>query len=480
MIYTSLIGFQFSEKNNKTFKTYNCLLNKENEARFCVANQEETNQAIALAIQAFSSYRNCDIEQRHQFLIAIGEELAANREALIAQFCMESSLSESRANIELDRTIFQLKNYADYLLNSNWNRPIQSNEKFSISTKLHPIGPVVIFGASNFPFAYSTIGGDTVSALVAGCPVIVKSHPMHAGTSCLVAECIIRIAQKLNLPDGVFSHLLDDGHDVAATLIQDERIKAVGFTGSIRGGRALMDLAAKRKSPIPVFAEMGSLNPVVFLPTSLNQQVDKWVEEYTQAISNDAGQFCTKPGLLFLAKNQASTKFVRKLQQQLNNIEAKCHLHPHLFTVFKAKVSAYFEWIECNLPFHSQPCLRVVESDEFMKNEFLREEFFGPQSIAIFYEDFDELLSMLGLLGGQLTGTLIGDENSSEFKLLLDVLQEKAGRIILNGVPTGVTVCDAMVHGGVYPAASDSRFTAVGNQSVYRFLRPIALQKGRS
>ncbi|MCO5260795.1 MAG: aldehyde dehydrogenase (NADP(+)) [Crocinitomicaceae bacterium] len=483
MIFKSSIGFRFSKENNTVFRTFNCIQNTENEEGFCVATKDEVEQAAELAHQAFRAYQKTPPELRAQFLSAIGDELNTNREQLITQFCKEASLPESRAIIELNRTVFQLKNYGDYLLSPNWSRFIESRDAHQtlfIHSSLQAIGPVVVFGSSNFPFAYSTAGGDTASALAAGCPVIVKAHPMHAGTSCLVAECIVRVAQKLNLPDGVFSHLLDNGHAVGSQLVQHEYIKAVGFTGSIKGGRALMDLAAQRKSPIPVFAEMGSINPVVFFASELEKNTAFWVEKYAHSISNDAGQFCTKPGLIFVPNTPDSTFFIEQVKQALQQMDPKCHLHPNLFNSFKKQVEQSFDWIESGQPFHSQPVLRELKSIDFKKNEQFREEFFGPQSIVVKYQTIEELEKMLLLLDGQLTSTVIGSEEEfDKHESIIDLLKERAGRIIFNGVPTGVTVCDAMVHGGVYPSASDSRFTAVGSQSVYRFLRPIAVQKNK-
>lgn len=481
MVFTSRIGFQFAAVNATQFKTFNCLKNEENTTIFCVASIEETKQAAALAKEAFRTYKNTTSSTRVQFLNAIADELDNKRIELIAVFCKEASLSEERANVELDRTIFQLQNYGNQLVNTDWNRPIISTvatHSTTISTQLEAIGPVVIFGSSNFPFAYSTAGGDTASALATGCPVIVKAHPMHAETSYLVAECILKVAQEMNLPNGVFSHLLDNGYEVGAELLSNKYIKAVGFTGSIKGGRALMDISAKRNAPIPVFAEMGSVNPVVFFETATNEKLDYWVEKYATSISTDAGQFCTKPGLLFLPHTPISEQFIARLQAQLAAIAPKCHLHPNLFSSFKKQVEKSFDWIHCEQPFHSQPVLRKVEVAEFLSNENVRQEFFGPQSIAILYSSVKELENMLNHLDGQLTATLIGSQNEFDAHAdVIELLKEKAGRIILNGVPTGVTVCDAMVHGGTYPAASDSRFTAVGTQSIYRFLRPIAVQE---
>lgn len=481
MTFKSKIGFTFSDNTTTSFSTFNCLLNEENKEKYFVSTIKEAQNAAKLASKAFRQYKNTEPSVRADFLNGIADELDLQRTQLIDMYCKEASLSKARANSELDRTIFQLRNYGNYLLNEQWNRPIVSapeNVPFQISTHLQAIGPVVVFGSSNFPFAYSTAGGDTASALAAGCPVIVKAHPMHAGTSYLVAECISKVALEKGIPEGVFSHLFDNGYDIGEELVSNQHIKAVGFTGSIRGGRALMDMAAKREAPIPVFAEMGSINPVVIFQSELEKNTELWVDKYTSSISTDAGQFCTKPGLLFVPGTPEGTEFITELKKQLAQTEPKCHLHPKLFNSFKEQVEETFEWIKCKQPYHSQPVLREVTSQEYLNDYKYYEEYFGPQAIAVQYHSTEELLTMMEKLSGQLTITFLASKEELEtHSELVEFAKEKAGRIILNGVPTGVTVCDAMVHGGTYPAASDSRFTAVGNQSIYRFLRPIAIQK---
>lgn len=481
MVYNSRIGFRFSEEKSDTFKTFNCLKGEENNDIFYVASVKDAQQAIQLAKEAHRSYKKTTVAERMEFMKAIAAELENQRVPLIEMYCKESSLSEKRGNSELDRTIFQLRNYADHLLNEQWNRPITStapNSPYKIHSELQAIGPVAVFGSSNFPFAYSTAGGDTASALAAGCPVIVKAHPMHAGTSCLVAECIIQAAMNCHLPEGVFSHLLDNEYEIGEELVRNEDVKAIGFTGSIHGGRALMDMASRREAPIPVFAEMGSINPVLFFQSELEKNIELWADKYTQSIATDAGQFCTKPGLLFVPNTNEGKQFIDLLKSQLSLTEPQCHLHPRLFERFKEQVKESFAWIPCKQAYHSQPVLREVSANEFLNDYNFYEEFFGPQSIAVMYSSPTELNSFLSKLGGQLTITFVGSK--AEIQLhdeIVERAKEKAGRIIINGVPTGVTVCDAMVHGGTYPAASDSRFTAVGSSSMYRFLRPVAIQE---
>ncbi|HLU88042.1 MAG TPA: aldehyde dehydrogenase (NADP(+)) [Taishania sp.] len=480
MTYLSKIGYSSAKETTNTFSTFNCLKNEPNCEIFAVATIQDAKNAIALAQQAVKTFSSLPEKVRFDFLNEIANELNNQRATLIEMYCKESSLSVARANTELDRTIFQLRNYGEYILKDDWNRPISSqpeNVSFQIRTQLHAIGLVVVFGSSNFPFAYSTAGGDTASALAAGCPVIVKAHPMHAGTSYLVSECILKVAQEKGMPEGVFSHLFDDKYEIGTELVMNEGVKAVGFTGSIKGGRALMDLAAKREAPIPVFTEMGSVNPVVFFEEELIDNSTDWASRFTASISTDAGQFCTKPGILFIPNTDAGKNFFEVLQSNLQRTEAKCHLHPRLFENFKSQVSQSFDWIETNKPYHSQPTIRLVQQDQFISNKHYQEEFFGPQAIAVFYDSKKDLELLISQLKGQLTFTIIGKQAEIDSsQSIMQMAIERAGRIILNGVPTGVTVCDAMVHGGIYPAASDSRFTAVGTSSIYRFLRPVAVQ----
>ena len=476
----SNIGYEFSKSNEGSFSTFHCAENRKNQEVFFRASQEDVQKAAELALAAFSIYENTTGTLRSEFLKGIANGLNEQRDELIRCYVKESSLSAERGQRELDRTIFQLETFAGIAAADKWFNRIEFEDS-GLGLRLHSvhqaIGPVAVFGASNFPFAYSTVGGDTAAALAVGCPVIVKAHPMHAGTSEKVASIVLAVAKELGLPDGVFSHLFDDGHEVGAQLVAHPAIQAVGFTGSIKGGRALMDLAAKRIQPIPVFAEMGSLNPVLFFEEELRDRMDVWVEQYVQSIATDAGQFCTKPGLLFVPFGEVGDAFTEKLENSLARVAPTCHLHPHLFEAFKKQVSAIFEWKETGLPFHSQPTLRVVDGHEFAINPLLREEYFGPQSIVVRYTNLQELRGLLEKLDGQLTTTFIAndDEMRAVWELVL-LMRRRAGRLIRNGVPTGVTVSDAMVHGGTYPASSDSRFTAVGGQSVYRFVRPVSYQ----
>lgn len=480
MAMKSRIGYEFSGATGSEFQTFNCASNQWNEEKYKEASEEDVNKAAEIAHAAFFVYKKISGEIRAQFLEEIAHQLNQSRESLVQQFSKESSLSIERGNSELDRTIFQLQSFAALAKSGDWKQPLINlnlPNGSNIHTSHEPIGTVAVFGASNFPFAYSTIGGDTAAALAVGCPVIVKAHPMHAGTSCLVAEIVLKAAQKLNLPTGVFSHILSNSHSHGTLLVNHPQVNAVGFTGSINGGRALMDLAANRSIPIPVFAEMGSVNPVVFFEDELKKNLNYWVNKYANSIANDAGQFCTKPGLLFVPNSAIGNQFIDLLSAELQNREPLPQLHPFIHTSFKKQCSELFDWPKTAHENYSQPVLRVIQSHQFKEDSRFRNEFFGPQSIAVLYNSEDEIIECLALMDGQLTATMIGtDEELRSNELILETLKFKAGRIIFNGVPTGVSVCDAMVHGGSYPASSDNRFSAVGMKSVARFTRPIAIQ----
>jgi len=355
-----------------------------------------------------------------------------------------------------------------------------------IRKMLIPLGPVVVFGASNFPLAYSTAGGDTAAALAAGCPVIVKSHPMHAGTGELVSQAIIKAAEKTGIPNGVFSNLNSSGIEVGVQLVKHSSVKAVGFTGSIRGGRALYDLASQREEPIPVFAEMGSVNPVVILPEALKNRGEGLAKTYAGSITLGTGQFCTKPGLLLGIKGEALSSFIQNLSDKIIQIEPSCMLHPNIVGAYENNKAEALSQSEITVTAdydvdvkdnYARQAITTVEGKTFLENTTLHQEVFGPYSIVVQCEDAKQLAIIVSKLEGQLTGTVIAESNEVDnYSNVISALQNRVGRIIYNGVPTGVEVCASMVHGGPYPASTDSRFTAVGIHSIKRWVRPFSYQ----
>ncbi len=487
------IGNQQSAKGTKTYKTFNPQLNSENETIFVEATSEEIDEAVHLASEAFKTFRAISGEKKATFLNAIADEILALDDVLIKTYCLESGLPEGRAKGERGRTIFQLRSFADLVKEGLWVEAsidtAQPNReplpKSDIRKMLIPLGPVVVFGASNFPLAYSTAGGDTAAAFAAGCPVIVKSHPMHAGTGELVASAVIKAANKTGMPNGIFSNLNSSGIEVGAQLVQHSGVKAVGFTGSIRGGRALFDLAAKRDEPIPVFAEMGSVNPVVILPNALKNRNEALAKTYASSITLGTGQFCTNPGLLLAIKSDALTKFVSSLANEIIKIEPTCMLHPNIIGAYeknKSKmvsqkglsvVSDFESDVKTN---YARQVITTVEGNTFLENTALHQEVFGPFSMVVQCKNEEQLELIISKLEGQLTGTLIADDEVQKYPKIISSLQNRVGRLIFNGVPTGVEVCPSMVHGGPYPASSDSRFTAVGTNSIKRWVRPFCYQ----
>ena len=488
------IGNNQSAKGTKTFKTFNPKLNIENQNTFTEATEDEINDAVNLASDAFKMYSQCSGSKKASFLRAIAEEIEALGDELLQVYSSESGLPNGRAMGERGRTLGQLRAFANHIEQGNWIEAsidtAQPDRKPMPKVDLRkmnvPLGPVVVFGASNFPLAFSTAGGDTAAALAAGCPVIVKSHPMHAGTGEMVSGAIIKAAEKTGMPNGVFSNLNSSGIEVGAQLVKHSGVKAVGFTGSIKGGRALYDLAAKRDEPIPVFAEMGSINPVVILSNALNNRAETIAQTYAGSITLGSGQFCTNPGLIIGVKSDGLTKFVNTLANEIVKIEPSCMLHPNIAGAYETNktkalsqnglevLSSYNKKVEPNF---GRQVVTTVEGKTFLNNPTLHHEVFGPFSMVVQCENDKQLEQIISNLEGQLTGTIISDDNEiNEHVTLVNALQNRVGRIIFNGVPTGVEVCPSMQHGGPYPASTDSRFTAVGVDSIKRFVRPFSFQ----
>ena len=488
------IGYSLSCLGSKTFKTFNPQLNAENKSVFYEANEAEINQAVTVASEAFKTFRTLSGKQKASFLRAIADEILALDTSLISTYCAETGLPEGRAMGERGRTVFQLRSFASLVTEGSWvDATIETAQpdrkplpKVDLRKMLTPLGPVVVFGASNFPLAYSTAGGDTAAALAAGCPVIVKSHPMHAGTGELVAQAITKAAQKTGMPNGVFSNLNSSGIEVGVQLAKHPQVKAIGFTGSVGGGRALYNLAAQREEPIPVFAEMGSVNPVVILPESVKEKGESWAKTYAGSITLGSGQFCTNPGLIIGLKSDDLTHFINILGQEILKIDPSCMLHPNIIGAYETKrdvalaqnglekVTSFNNDVQKN---YGRQVVTTVEGDTFLNNLKLHQEVFGPFSMIVQCEDLDQLETIISNLEGQLTGTILAEkEELNKHQNIVMALQNRVGRLIFNGVPTGVEVCAAMQHGGPYPASTDSRFTAVGVHSIKRWVRPVSYQ----
>ena len=457
---------------------------------------EQLNQIMLQSAEAFKKYRKVSGKNKAIFLRAIAEEIEGLGMDLIHTAMQETNLPEGRLLGERGRTIFQLKMFADLLDEGSWvearidtaNLERQPIPKVDLRKMLVPIGTVAVFGASNFPFAYSTAGGDTASALAAGCPVVVKGHPAHARTSAMVAEAVLRAAKRTNMPDGVFAHLdSGDGFEVGKALVMHPDTKAVGFTGSFGGGKALYDMANQRPEPIPVFSEMGSVNPVILMPEKMRESAENLAMMYANSITLGVGQFCTNPGLIFGIDNEDLSKFMDVLSEEIEKIAPATMLNEGIHKNYEAKKSIVLgeadvtkeseSNIEKTAPIQGTPTIASVGASVFLKNPTLHQEVFGPFSLVIKCKDLAEMEEVLGLLEGQLTATLMATEAELQAnEAIVDILRNLSGRLNFNNVPTGVEVCFAMQHGGPFPSCTDSRFTSVGPDAIKRFVRPASYQ----
>jgi NADP-dependent aldehyde dehydrogenase len=458
---------------------------------FTDATPEQLNKTMENAGSVFSFYSNTSAEIRALLLEKVAENIIALGDQLILTAAEETNLAPSRLLTERNRTTSQLTSFAEMLREGSWAEPSidtaipgrQPLPKPDIRRMLVPLGPVVVFGASNFPFAYSTAGGDTASALAAGCPVVVKAHQAHAGTSQMVADTITAALKTMNLPEAVFQHVHGSSFETGKILVQHPATAAVGFTGSFSGGKALYDYAHERKTPIPVFSEMGSVNPAVFFPGILKQQTDSLAKSFASSITTGLGQFCTKPGLLFAIEDDATRHFYQLLQRYVKEAMPARMLHRGIYSSYlqNAKKALTHAGLDTDALSTSEenavPMVATVTGRSFINNHELHEEVFGPFSLLVVCRDQQELKNAWMSLKGQLTTSLNGtDEDFQQHQSFVKEAVQLAGRIVFNGVPTGVEVCTSMVHGGPYPATTDSRFTAVGIHAVKRWVRPVCFQ----
>jgi alpha-ketoglutaric semialdehyde dehydrogenase len=459
---------------------------------YLAATPEEVETALALAAAAFPVYSNLSGKTRAGFLRAIATEIENVVDEIVTRGEHETALPEPRLRGETGRTVGQLRMFATQIEEGSWvdarieradpdRKPIP---KVDLRSMLRPLGPVAVFCASNFPLAYSVAGGDTASALAAGCPVIVIAHEAHPGVAEIVAAAVIRAAELTDMPEGVFSVLYGGGRTVGQTVVQHPVTQAVGFTGSRAGGTALMDIAAKRPQPIPVYAEMSSINPIVILPGALERGEEALAESFFGSLTLGVGQFCTNPGLVFLPTGKGET-FLTKLKSLVEASAPGMMLHAGIsrsFTESKAAIASaagvetFSESETCAADGQGSPAVFSVSIGDFLKNESLQREMFGPATLIV-RGTVDEIEAAIPKLEGQLTASLhASDEELAASGSLVQALQQRAGRLIFNGYPTGVEVCHSIVHGGPFPATSDGRSTSVGTMAIYRFCRPVAWQ----
>lgn len=458
------------------------------------ASKEEVGLACRMAEAAFKTYKDTHLKDRAKFLRTIATEIDAVGDQLTERGCAETGLPEKRLIGERGRTCAQLRLFAELVEAGEWlgvriDPAMPEREPMprpDVRQHHVPLGPVAVFGASNFPLAFSVAGGDTASALAAGCPVVVKGHPAHPGTSEIVGRAIQRAANACGMPEGVFSLLFGPGNEVGQALVEDPRIKAVGFTGSRKGGLAIQSLAQSRPEPIPVYAEMSSTNPVFLMPDALKHRADQIAKGFIESLNLGAGQFCTNPGLIFAVEGSELDTFIEEAVSLLEGEAAQTMLTP--------EIHDHYEAGNANLSRNDnvrnlgsgkageglnqcQARLYATSSVEFSNNPELRKEVFGATSLIVMCRDEAEMLKMADQLEGQLTATIhIDEQDHALARRLLPILERKAGRILANGWPTGVEVCHAMVHGGPFPATTDSRSTSVGTAAIYRFLRPVCYQ----
>ena len=492
----NLSGFNFidgqrSAEGDTRLHSVDATTGEQLPGAFFQATLGEVDLAVEAAERAFPIYRNLPAARRAEFLDAIADELDALGDDFVALTCRETALPTARIQGERGRTSGQMRLFAQVLRRGDFygaridqalpeRKPLPRPDLRQYRTA---VGPVAVFGASNFPLAFSTAGGDTASALAAGCPVVFKAHSGHMATAERVAEALVRAAEKTGMPTGVFNMIFGGG--VGAALVKHPGIQAVGFTGSLKGGRALCDMAAARPQPIPVFAEMSSINPVLVLPQALQARSAAIAKDLSASVVQGCGQFCTNPGLILGIASPQMSAFVEQLRAHMAEQAPQTMLNAGTLASYGKGLAALHSHPgvshlsgQPQSGNQAQPQLFQADISLLLEHdELLQEEVFGPCTVVVLAADRKELLRAVRALQGQLTATLLAeDADLVEFAELLPILEQRVGRVLLNGYPTGVEVSDAMVHGGPYPATSDARGTSVGTLAIDRFLRPVCFQ----
>lgn len=491
----SLIAGAVSAASDETFQAVNPRTTLPLPTVFHNASSDDIDRAATLAAEAFKETRNYSAAKIADFLDTVAAEIEALGDTLIETCDSETGLGTARLTGERGRTTNQLRAFGNLLREGSYVEAIidtaqpdrQPNPRQDIRRMLLPIGTVAVFGASNFPLAFSVAGGDTASAFAAGCPVIVKGHPSHPATSELVAQAINQAIQKCEFPQGFFSLIQGSTIAVGQALVQHPKIEAVGFTGSLGGGRAIFDTASQRPKPIPVYAEMGSINPVVILPDALKTRGEAIADGFVNSVTLGAGQFCTNPGLVFLLETPETQPFVDAVSQKLRDKPSATLLNESIQTRLESTVSATSAHeavtvsaqgnATADTGFTFPNTLLSTSVDAFTTDEALQTEHFGPVSLFVRCQTFAELTAAIDELEGNLTATVHSEASEqNEAKIVLDLLREKVGRVIMNSYPTGVEVVASMQHGGPYPATTAAGTTSVGMTAIKRFMRPIAFQ----
>jgi alpha-ketoglutaric semialdehyde dehydrogenase len=490
----SFIGFSRGSAGGATFHAFDPAAAKNLEPAFHSASAAELERAVQLASAAAPVWVKLSGAERNRFMRLIADKLEQNSAELAERARQETGLALARCTGEIARTCGQLRLYGETAAQGDWldarietaqpdRKPMPKPDHRSM---LRPLGPVVVFGASNFPFAYSVAGGDTASAFAAGCPVIVKAHPAHPGAGELVAQLVVEAVRECGLPEGTFSLLYDAGFEVGQTLVKHPLVKAVGFTGSLKGGRALADLGAARPEPIPVYAEMGSINPVFILPGALAERSAAIVEGLHASATLSVGQFCSNPGLIVLQRSAAAEEFLKALTAKLAATPEAAMLTPGISRNFATNTMARAKQPDVKIITEvktatacgAAPFWFETGAKTFLGNHGLSEEIFGPSSLVVWCRDQAEMLEVARHVEGSLTASLhAGAAEAAGQGELTGLLAAKAGRLIFNGYPTGLEVSPAIVHGGPYPATSDGgRSTSVGTRAINRWVRLVCYQ----
>jgi 2,5-dioxopentanoate dehydrogenase len=489
-----LIGARAVRGRDGEVRAINPATGEEMEPAFGGGSAEDVDEACTLAGAAFDAYRAISLETRAKFLEAIAQGILDLGDELVERVMQESGLTRARLEGERARTCGQLRLFASIVRDGLWmdvrvDSPLPDRKpqpRPDIRSRRIPVGPVVVFGASNFPLAFSVAGGDTAAALAAGCPVVAKAHSSHIGTSELVGRVIQKAVSDCGLPEGVFSLLVGSGRTVGEALVRHPAIQAVGFTGSRSGGIALLRIAQNRPVPIPVYAEMSSTNPVFLLPEALAAQGPAIAEGLIASVTLGVGQFCTKPGIVLGMDGPAFERFSAAAAAALKTVAAATMLNQGIHKSYeKGAAVPTREGSAQRLangkpstgPCSGEAMLFQTSAKVFLSTPHLAEEIFGPATLLVACQDEAEMFAVAAQLSGQLTATIhLADADLSIARRLLPILERKAGRILVNGFPTGVEVSYAMVHGGPFPATSDNRVTSVGAMSIERFLRPVCYQ----
>jgi len=491
----NFIGAELSAAGQRTFYGFDPRVGKQIDTPFYQGTSEEIDQALSLASDAFPVLREASAETIAGFLENIAGEIDALGDELIQQAGVEAGLKASRVKGERIRTTDQLRMFANLVKEGSFVDAridpalpdLKPLPRPDMRRMLIPIGPVVVFGASNFPLAFSVAGGDSTSALAAKCPVVVKGHPAHPGTSELVAGAIARAVKKSGLPEGTFSLIHGVDPAVSIALVTHPSTKAVAFTGSEHAGRAIFDAAMQRPEPVPAYVEMGSVNPVFILPGALQERSDAIAQGLVSAINLGGGQFCTCPGLIFGVEDEAYQGFRKKLSEEFAKSTPATMVHPNVLKGYDKGLQRVREVSGVEARPASQPAdagtteagpvLFETDAATWLENEALAQEVFGPSAIVVRGDSESQLVKIAQTLPGTLTATVHGTaDDLHKYRKLVAVLENKAGRLVLNGFPTGVEVSSAMHHGGPYPATGDAKYTSVGTAAILRFVRPICYQ----